>query len=189
MRRKSADPPGRRPGRVAYALLCALAVLAAFTASAQLRENDARWVAAPADVLSAWEALVAAPEPTIGATIRDSMRLLSRDVLGYAPFSFTDIRWHRVDLNRDGRPEIIFVLEHPTFCGMAVCSLVVMGRVGPQDQWLVLCESEAGAGNAALTVLSAITNGWHWFRSEITTAWRASRVAPAGVECRAQHQP
>lgn len=142
----------------------------------------------PPDVRAAWEALVAAPAPTIGATIRESQMLLSRDLLGYAPFGFSDVRWQRADLNRDGRPEVLFVLEHPTFCGMARCPLVVMGRVTSRDEWAILCESSAGSGSSILSILPTRTRGWHWFRSEVTTAWREAPNRPGGVECDASQQ-
>lgn len=91
-----------------------------------------------------------------------------------------DLRALRVDLDGDGRAELLLYADLMTYCGSAGCMVrILTQRAG---RWAVTCETYIDDG-IGLVVEEARPAGWSNLRGTYRVTWRENRSAAAGVSC------
>jgi hypothetical protein len=144
------------------ALLCLLAAPALAAGEPALR-----WRAPDAAGDSAWRALLAA-NPDLAAEVRAAR---------FAPAQ--GLRQISVDLNGDGRPEVLLHMSLRGWCGSAGCSVFVMTRA-PDGTWREVCTTNAERDHP-IRLHAAGDAGWRGF--DATARVRFRRAADGAIVC------
>jgi hypothetical protein len=91
-----------------------------------------------------------------------------------------DLAMLRVDLDADGRPEMVLYANLMPYCGSAGCLTRILTR--QRSGWSVACETAVEDGRG-LVIDSARTAGWRNFRATYRVTWTEDPTRPALVAC------
>lgn len=105
---------------------------------------------------------------------------LARDARRHHFRPLRDLAVLRVDLNADGRSEMVLYANLMPFCGSAGCIIRILTRRG--GNWAVACETSVEDGRG-LVVDNAQTAGWRNFRATYRVTWTEDPARPARVAC------
>lgn len=153
--------------------LAALVLLAAVPAWAETRVASLRWRGADGAGEAAWRALQAAM-PDLAA---DARAARFRPAHG--------MRQITVDLDGDGRPEMLLYLDIAGWCGSAGCTTHVLTR-GAGSAWRPVCMTSARPEDG-IRLRPRDGSGWHGIDS--TARITFERTAGGIVTCRDEALP
>ncbi|WP_131549698.1 hypothetical protein [Roseococcus sp. SYP-B2431] len=148
--------------------LAGVAVAFALTPPAAAREQLYTFRPADREALHAWAGLLRR-HPDLA---RDARRH------GFKPAR--DVAVLRVDLDGDGRNELVLYANLMPYCGSAGCMTRILGR--RRAEWITACETYVEDGRG-LVLDSSRTAGWRNFRGTYRVTWVADPARAAGVGC------
>lgn len=150
------------------AALVALATIFVFSAPCAAREQVYGFQPADREALQVW------------ADILRRDQGLARDARRHRFRPHRDLAVLRVDMDADGRTEMVLYANLMPFCGSAGCMTRILTRRG--NDWTIACETYVEDGNG-LIIDDARTAGWRNFRGTYRVSWVANVAKPVGVAC------
>ncbi len=81
------------------------------------------------------------------------------------------VLYGRADIDRDDRPELFLLLNHPDYCTDWGCEFVILRQEG--RRWLLLCEHVADA--RGIRLVEGDRHGWITVRGVGELEWRGER--------------
>ena len=105
---------------------------------------------------------------------------LARDARRHGFRPSRDLAVLRVDLNADGRTEMVLYANLMPFCGSAGCMTRILTRRA--GDWALVCETYVDDG-LGFIIDDSRTAGWSNFRGTYRVNWVEDPARPAGVGC------